>query len=107
MNERKVLVCKTSALGAGQMKPFQLGVRKALLMNTGDGFKAYFNFCTHMGGPLKVCGEKFCCQWHHSEFDIKTGARLTGQAPPGSKLQELPLAIEGDNIFVLWTPPAS
>lgn len=98
------MVCKVSELATGRMKSFQLGPRKALVVNTGDGFKAYYNFCTHMGGPLKVCGEKFCCLWHHSEFDIKTGARLTGQAPPGTALATLPIVIEGEDIFVLWVP---
>jgi nitrite reductase/ring-hydroxylating ferredoxin subunit len=106
MPEQKIFVCKTSELVVGQIKSFKLGIRKALVVNTGDGFRAYYNFCTHMGGPVKVCGTKFCCQWHHSEFDIKTGARLTGQAPAGSSLPAIPITIEGEDIFVFWTPPS-
>ena len=102
MEERKISVGKASEIGPNQMKRFKLGFRNALVVNTGNGFKAYYDFCTHQGGQLKVEGGEFRCIRHFSTFKLENGERLAGQAPEGSKLGEIPLAIEGDEIFATW-----
>ncbi len=105
MEERKIFVAKVTEIPAGQMKKFKLGFRGALLMNLGTRFKAYYDFCTHQGGALKIKDSQFECVRHFSTFDVETGARLAGQAPEGSALAEIPLVIEGEDIFVTWQPP--
>ena len=39
--------------------------------------------CTHMGGPIhrgSVSGTTVTCPWHHSQFDLRTGALVHGPA---------------------------
>ncbi|MCI4355778.1 MAG: Rieske (2Fe-2S) protein [Thermoplasmata archaeon] len=39
--------------------------------------------CTHMGGPINqgaVAGTTVTCPWHHSQFDLRTGAVVQGPA---------------------------
>lgn len=105
MEEQKIFVAKTTEIGPLEMKSFKLGPRPALIVNTGRGFKAYWNFCTHMGGTVKIRDGCFKCQWHGATFDIPTGRALTGPAPEGSGLSELPVMVEGDDVFVIWQPP--
>ncbi len=87
------------------MKKFKVGFRQALIINLGTRHKAYYDFCTHQGGALKIREGKFECLRHFSTFDMETGARLEGQAPEGSALGEIPLITEGDEIFCIWTLP--
>ncbi|MBI4133419.1 Rieske 2Fe-2S domain-containing protein [Candidatus Uhrbacteria bacterium] len=105
MEERKVFVGKTTEIPAGGMKKFKLGFRSALVVAVGTRFKAYYDFCTHQGGALKIKDGQFECLRHFSTFDLETGARRAGQAPEGSSLTEIPLVCEGEDIFVMWTPP--
>lgn len=105
MAERKIFICKTTELGSGQMKKFKLGFRQALIVNLGTRFKAYYDFCTHQGGALKIKDGHFECLRHFSTFDIESGERTAGQAPEGSKLGEIPLIVEGDDIFCIWQLP--
>lgn len=87
------------------MKKFKLGFRGALVVNLGTRFAAYYDFCTHQGGTLKIKDGKFECLRHFSTFTLETGARLAGQAPEGSSLAEIPLILEGEDLFAMWTPP--
>lgn len=105
MAERKISLGKTTEISPGEMKRFKLGFRNALIVNTGAGFKAYYDFCTHQGGQLKIEKNIFCCVRHQATFSVDSGARLSGQAPEGSKLGEIPITTEGDELFVTWHIP--
>ena len=102
MEERKILVAKTTEVAPDQMKRFKLGFRNALVVNSGGAFKAYYEFCTHQGGQLKMVNGQFQCLRHFSTFNLNTGERLAGEAPEGSKLGEIPLEIRGEEIFATW-----
>lgn len=87
------------------MKKFKLGFRQALIVNLGTRHKAYYDFCTHQGGALKIRDGKFECVRHQATFEIESGKALTGPAPEDSFLGEIPLIIEGDDIFCVWQLP--
>lgn len=101
MEERKIFVGKTNEIPVGQMKKFRIGPRGALVVNTGAVFKAFYDTCTHQAGPMKIRGGRFQCQWHQATFELATGRALTAPAPEGSVLTEIPLTIEGEDIFTI------
>ena len=105
MEERKILVGKINEIAPGQIKRFKMGFRDAILVHTGGTLKAYYDFCTHQGGRLKLEDGCFRCLRHGATFDIVSGARASGEAPEGSFLTEIPLRIEGEDIFVFWQLP--
>ncbi|MDP3985228.1 MAG: Rieske (2Fe-2S) protein [bacterium] len=103
MEKRKIVIAKIGELPQGKMKRFKLGFRNALLAHTVEGYKAYYDFCTHQGGQLRMQSEQtFQCLRHFAEFDVLTGARISGEAPEGSRLTPIPIEYEGDEIIVYW-----
>ena len=56
--------------------------------------KAVFNFCMHLGGPMRRDGERLVCEWHGAEFECGRGTGLKGQAPKDSRLITLPIRAE-------------
>lgn len=72
---------------------------KGIAIRKGGKILAYRNACTHMGGPLKSCGEnRFRCEWHFAEFNASTGEAEKGQAPPGSFLTKVETVLKDDGI---------
>lgn len=108
MQSRKIPLAKLSELPPGKWKHVRAEGKDLILVHTGDGIRGYINFCTHMGGKLRCVGEKFQCDWHGGEFDCKTGEALEGSsAPIGSKLENLDMIIEGDELFWNYVPKKS
>ncbi|MBI4280741.1 Rieske (2Fe-2S) protein [Candidatus Uhrbacteria bacterium] len=92
---------KVQEIAEGSVKKFKLGFRDALATRLGGKLKAYFDFCTHQGGKLRLENGEFHCLRHFSVFDAATGARTAGLAPEGSQLAEIPLVVEGDEVFAV------
>ncbi len=97
----KCFVAKLDELKPGASKVFRYGFQNGIVYNDRGALKAYVNFCTHAGGPLQLQGATFRCQRHFAEFDPKTGERVSGQAPEGSRLIPISLSVENDEI-VAW-----
>ncbi len=98
----KLPVAKMDEIAPGRAKVFRYGIQNGIAYNDGGVIRGYVNFCTHAGGPLELkSGCVFQCMRHHAEFDAKTGERLSGQAPEGSKLKPIELIQEGDQILAL------
>ena len=71
-----------------------------LYSEDGEKFKAYNAHCTHLG-----CGyfydkesKTFACPCHRGQFDVKTGAVLSGPPPRG--LDEMPVEIRDGAVYV-------
>lgn len=105
MEERKIFVGKIEEAAPGKIKRFKLGFRNAILVHTDTGPKAYYDFCTHQGGQLKLDDNCLRCLRHGAMFEVGSGARRAGEAPEGSFLAEIPLLIEGQDLFALWQLP--
>ena len=99
---RKIPVAKVDEIRSGTTKSFRFGVQNGIAYNDNGTLKAFVNACTHMGGAtsLTPSGVLRCCR-HFAEFDPKTGERLAGQAPEGTRLKPIELVTEGDQIFAI------
>jgi nitrite reductase/ring-hydroxylating ferredoxin subunit/uncharacterized membrane protein len=79
----EVDVAAAGDLEIDQMALLHLGDRRVVLARTEDGFTAFDDRCTHMGGPLSdgtlTCGT-VQCPWHGSQFNVRTGAVEHGPA---------------------------
>lgn len=101
--KRKLPVCRVGEIREGEAKRFRYGIQDGIAYNDGGTLKAYVNFCMHAGGPLDlVSPTRFRCRWHEAEFDPRTGERMCGQAPEGSKLKPIELVTEGDLVLAIW-----
>lgn len=99
---KRIPVAKVGEIPTGKTKSFRFGVQNGIAYNDGGVIKAYLNFCMHMGGPTELMPSGVLrCRWHFAEYDPKTGERLAGQAPEGTKLKPIELVTEGDQIFAL------
>ena len=99
---RKLAVAKEGEIAPGTALSFRYGFQNGIAYNDGGTLKAYVNFCTHAGGPLKlVTPTLFRCQWHEAEFDPKTGQRLCGQAPEGTRLKPIELVVENGQVMAI------
>jgi nitrite reductase/ring-hydroxylating ferredoxin subunit/uncharacterized membrane protein len=88
-------------LKVDQMKLVQLKEKRIVIANTGDGFAAFDDRCTHKGGSLAggtmICGT-VQCPWHGSQFMVKTGALQCGPSTEGIRVY--PLEIRNGKLFL-------
>lgn len=81
---------------------FELGGREFILAEVpggagADGLVAYPARCPHQLGPLAAGrrdGATVTCPWHGFQFDVRTGANLSGQP---CRLSHLPVVRVGDD----------
>eukprot|EP00105_Crassostrea_gigas_P007010 XP_011421115.1 PREDICTED: apoptosis-inducing factor 3 isoform X2 [Crassostrea gigas] len=70
------MVCNESDLKDGDMKEFDLGEGKVLIVREGSEFYALGTKCSHYGAPLvngSHCKGRVRCPWHGACFSVKTG----------------------------------
>lgn len=84
-------VCRSDALGIGQMKAFAVGGQKIMHYHLSDGYFATQTNCTHLFAPLtrgKIIADcKVQCPFHHARFDIRTGKVIDwANFPPGIQM---------------------
>ena len=103
---KKRFICKENDISNNETRSFPgPGGKDAILMKVNGELRAYVNSCPHMGGSIMLEGCKeggICvlrCQWHGASFNALNGEVLSGPPPSGSSLRELPLIIEGNNIY--------
>jgi 3-phenylpropionate/trans-cinnamate dioxygenase ferredoxin subunit len=85
----------------GDMKSFEVGGVKIAVANVAGTLYAFGNICTHRQCPLakgELEDTTVTCPCHGSQFDVTTGAVLTGPAedPVGS----YPIHVEDDTIQI-------
>ncbi len=67
------------AVPEGTAKVFEAGRRRIAICNTGEGYYAIDDVCTHDGGPLdqgQLSGKEIECPRHGARFDVTTGRAL-------------------------------
>ncbi|KAK2185912.1 hypothetical protein NP493_217g03019 [Ridgeia piscesae] len=70
------IVCKVDDMKDGEMKVYDVGDGRVLLIRDKGNFHAIGAKCTHYGAPLvngALCNGRVRCPWHGACFDIKTG----------------------------------
>lgn len=100
---KKLPVAKVGEIPEGRTKSFRYGFQEGIAYNDNGEIKAYVNFCTHAGGPVGLEPDgRFHCRWHFAEFDPKTGERLAGQAPEGTRLKPIELVEEEGMMYAMF-----
>lgn len=72
-------VATTADVPSGTAHVVDAGGLRLALCNTGDGYYAIDDVCTHDGGPLdqgKLSGREIECPRHGARFDVVTGKAL-------------------------------
>ena len=75
-----VRVADESSLAVGTTTVVEAGGLRIALCNTGDGFHAIDDICTHDGGSLDqgtLEGNQIECPRHGARFDVVTGRALS------------------------------
>lgn len=79
-------IAKSEELVEGRGRPFSLeGYRIALVRHEGTVY-ALDDLCPHADASIAfgpVENGCIACPWHYAEFDLKTGAVLSGPSPRG------------------------
>lgn len=68
--------------------------REVLVMLLNGKPRAYVNVCMHHGGPLRLEGDTFTCEWHGSTFEARSGRALSGPVRQDARLIMLPTRVE-------------
>jgi nitrite reductase/ring-hydroxylating ferredoxin subunit len=90
----KAALCEVDQIPAEGVKKVDFFGREVLVLLQDGKAKAVVNTCLHLGGPLRLDGDKFVCEWHGAEFACSDGRCLKGPARPETRLMFLPTRIE-------------
>ncbi len=94
-------VAKTAAIAPGTAQVVEVDSRRLALCNTGTGFYAIDDVCTHDGGPLDqgtLDGIQIECPRHGARFDVTTGKALC--LPAIRPVRTYATRVSGDDIEV-------
>jgi nitrite reductase/ring-hydroxylating ferredoxin subunit len=75
-----VHVAQAEDVKPGTARVVEAGGKRLALCNTGEGFHAIDDMCSHDRGPLdqgKLMGNRIECPRHGAQFDVITGRALT------------------------------
>ncbi|TLM93645.1 MAG: Rieske (2Fe-2S) protein, partial [Actinobacteria bacterium] len=87
-------VGSVDGLEPGSVRTFHVENHEVLVARVGDEYYITDARCPHLGGPLAkgvLEGTVITCPWHHSQFDVTTGAcvRWTDWSGPVLTMAEL------------------
>lgn len=94
-------VAETDDIEEGHAKVVEAGGHRIALCNTGDGFYAVDDMCSHDRGPLDVgrlIGHKIECPRHGAQFDVTNGKALT--LPAVRPIRSYKTRVDGHDIEV-------
>ncbi len=69
-------VARTDEIPVGKVRGFEIGADRIVICNTGQGFYAMIDECTHEMLPLakgRLKGNELICPHHGARFDVTTG----------------------------------
>lgn len=99
---------KAADVPRGDMTAFDVAGERVTVANVDGEFFGFSDFCTHLGcllseGPL--AGAVVTCPCHGSQFDVTTGAVVTG--PAAVPLKTFAVRLTGDELEVLTEEDAA
>lgn len=98
-------VARSEDLEEGKGRPFHVEGRRLALVRYEGIVHALEDICPHADASI-ACGpvENGCiaCPWHYAEFDLKTGAVLSG--PATEDIPVYPVREEGGVVSVALEP---
>lgn len=101
----KVFVGKAAEIRPESSKIFVVDGKQIVVINDRGTFRAFFNFCPHMGGALRFDGCQMYCAWHGATFDKESGEVMSGPASEGDELEGVMLSQDGEDLFVDFGEP--
>lgn len=96
-----VLACSAADVVMGKAHMVTVKGIQIALFNFNGKYYAMENLCSHAGGPLcngPLNDKVVECPWHGSQFDITTGAVITGPARRAQRT--FPVKLEGEQLLV-------
>ena len=96
-----IKVAEANDVPPGTAKAVEAEGRRIALFNSGGGYFAIDDACTHRGGPLsegEVEGTVVTCPLHGATYDITTGNVLGPPAPEG--VVSYRVLVDGNDIRV-------
>ncbi len=94
-------VARTDDVPVGQVRGFEIGHDRIVICNTGQGFYAMIDECTHQSLPLsegRLKGNVLTCPHHGAKFDVTTGA--VTHPPAIVEVDTYEVKIENGELFV-------
>ena len=98
---REPLIAVSDIPESGSVPADLLG-REVLVTMVNGKPRAYINVCPHQGGPLVLEDDHFTCQWHGSQFDVRTGRALSGPVKADARLIMLPTRVEEGTLVYVY-----
>lgn len=102
---QRIYVGKSREMRDGEMKMIRAGNKEILVLKQGDRFFAIDGWCSHMGASLdggQVRDGAIRCRVHGAVFDLETGK--VQQNLQAKDLKTYPVIVEGEDVFVEYTP---
>ena len=96
-----VKVANAKDLEEGSARVVEAGGKRLALCNTGEGFFAIDDMCSHDRGPLdqgKLMGKRIECPRHGAQFDVTTGKALT--LPAIRPIRTYPTRVEDGDVEI-------
>ncbi|MGE3076309.1 MAG: Rieske (2Fe-2S) protein [Dehalococcoidia bacterium] len=96
-----VKVGKANDIDVGMARVVEADGRQIALCNTGEGFHAIDDICSHDGGPLdqgRLDGNRIECPRHGAQFDVRSGRALT--LPAVRPIKSYPTRVEDGDIEI-------
>jgi toluene monooxygenase system ferredoxin subunit len=93
-------LCAADELWAGEMKDFEVGPYRVLLVNVDGTFHAYDGICPHQSARLAeglLDGDTLVCHAHQWEFNLSTGRSVN---PIGKCLRRFAVAVCDGRVLV-------
>jgi 3-phenylpropionate/trans-cinnamate dioxygenase ferredoxin subunit len=97
-------VAKIADLAPGQMKWVAVDRERVLLANVEGTFYALSDTCGHQRAPLskgKLAGHVVECSLHFAQYDVRTGALLSG--PVATHVPTHEVRVEAETVYVRRT----
>lgn len=96
-----VKIAKTTDIGNGKMKVFNVSGKQIVIANTDGEYLAFDDLCSHANCSLAgsyLFGKTVTCYCHGGQFDIKTGKVLA--PPPTEPIMVYEVKVKGEDILV-------
>jgi nitrite reductase/ring-hydroxylating ferredoxin subunit len=88
------------------MRLVHLNGHRIVVAREGERIVAFQDHCTHRGGPLAdgvLACNTVTCPWHGSQFNVETGAVVSGPAEEGIRIY--PVQVEGETVHLVAPEP--
>ena len=98
----RIIACKSSELGSGQMKKVSVDSKEILVVNVNGNYFACDDTCTHSGASLSegsIENSTITCGWHAAQFNCETG-KMEKFPAKINDLKSYTVVIESEDVFI-------